>query len=295
MERRLGRGLESLLGGGSTVEEGTKDSGVLELPIQSVRPNPEQPRKLFENDSLEELKQSILQHGVLQPICVRPAGSEYQIVAGERRWRASRLAGLESIPAIVHADLGDHETMELALVENLQREDLDPLEKAQAFQFLIGELGTTQEEVARKVGLNRATVANHLRLLELPGEVQEAVSAGLMTMGHARALLGLSSSKEMILGLSKAVREEMSVRQVEQWVKARVQKAEAGPKASAKPVRSRSVPAWVMELEGRMREALGTKVSVHNGSGYKGQIVIHYHDREELERVSERLAPRDTL
>lgn len=295
MERRLGRGLESLLGRTPQAQsadprEAAPSAG---LEIVRVRPNPMQPRKVFESGPLEELKDSIARHGVLQPICVRRRDSGYEIIAGERRWRAARLAGLTTIPAVILEDVDDERMLELALVENVQREDLNPMERARAFSEMADRLDLTQEQVAQRVGLKRSTVANHLRLLDLPPEVQEAVAGGVIDMGHGRALLGLGDAKAIKKMLARAVREDLSVRQLERLVR----DAGEGPTAAANSSGDKIIPRapWMEELEGRMRHYLGTKISLQNGEGYRGRIVIQYHDREELERISSLLGPKDEI
>lgn len=314
MERRLGRGLDSLLGGTpSPATEAPKapaqkpepkpaaqpqaetqaDPAELAnrtLPITAIRPNPNQPRKVFETEPLESLRDSIRKHGVLQPICVRTTDQGYEIVAGERRWRAARMAGLEAIPATVLGTQEEEQILELALVENLQREDLDPIEKARAFKSLQDRFGMTQEKVAEQMGMKRATVANHLRLLDLPSEAQDAVTQGLITMGHARALAGIGDETQTLKTLAKVIREEHSVRQLERLLQKGSQEAPA-----PETPRGGRIPAWVRDLEGRMRDQLGTRVSIQNRSGYKGQIVIRYHDREELDRLTSQLAPKDEI
>lgn len=296
MERRLGRGLGSLLGsqptGGQeqpTEQQAPSAAGARALPIQQVRPNPNQPRKVFDSAALEELRDSIRTHGVLQPICVRAAGEgTYEIVAGERRWRAARLAGLGEIPATVLEGVDDQGTLELALVENVQRSDLDPMEKARAFRVLVADLGWTQERVAARVGMKRSSVANHLRLLDLAKDVQDAITAGLITMGHAKLLLG-KDPKEARSVLGRTVREDLSVRQLESLLK-------GTPRAEPKTSRStREKESWTHEFETRLREKLGAKVQVQNGAGYRGRIVIDYAGREELERLIQSLAPADRL
>jgi len=290
--------LESLLGAGggdpagAATEQQTRTGGGT-IPITQVRPNPDQPRKVFETGALEELRDSIQRHGVLQPICVRSTERGFEIVAGERRWRAARMAGLEEIPATILEQAEDDRVLELALVENLQREDLDPLEKARAFQELQETFHLTHAQVAERVGMKRASVTNHLRLLELPKEAQAAVVEGLITMGHAKALLGLGEADAIRKALLKTVKEELSVRQLERLVSGR---EEAAPEKEAAPSpRGGRIPAWVHDLEGRMRDNLGTRVSIQNRPGYKGQIVIRYHDREELDRLCARLAPAPEL
>lgn len=305
MERRLGRGLGSLLG----QTEGERSTPTeepqvpRELPLRSIRPNPGQPRKTFDSEHLDELKQSIEAHGVIQPILVRPAANgTYEIVSGERRWRAARLAGLESIPVVIRK-VDDKQSLELAIVENVQRRDLDPIEKAKGFQMLMQHFGLTHEQIAERVGLQRPTVANFVRLLELPREVQEGVTAGLITTGHARALLGASGPDHVKQLFERVVRDELSVRETEQLVKAAAVEdtpaaanpgSPVAPAPDAKPpVRSREV--WVGTLETRMREHLGAKVELQKGKGYRGRIVVHFNGREDLERITELLGPKDLL
>jgi len=264
MDRRLGRGLDTLLGGAQ--QEETPAAGT--IPAKDIRPNPTQPRKTFDSARLEELRDSIQRHGILQPICVRRAVQGYEIVAGERRWRAARLAGLQEVPAVILDDVEDTAMVELALVENVQREDLDPIEKAKAFREMTDVIGWTQEQVAERVGMARATVANHIRLLELPREAQEAVINGLISMGHARALLGLGEEAAIKRVLAKVIRDEFSVRQVEELVRAGMgsgRKREVS--GAAEGIQGGRVPAWVRELERQMRDRLGTRVSLQTRAG----------------------------
>ena len=286
MERRLGRGLGALLSDGSDLDERTSR----ELPLDRIRPNPQQPRRRFDTEAIEELAESIRTHGILQPVVVRQVDRGYELISGERRWRAARRAGLSGIPAVIREGVGDAEMLELALVENVQREDLDPLERAQGYRSMMSTLGITQEEVASKVGLKRASVANHLRLLELPDEAQDALRRGLIDMGHARALLGLRRRGAILKLLGVVVRRELSVREVERRVREELARAEGG--AGARAGARRRPPAWVGEVEGRMRESLGAKVSIQNKPGYKGRVVIEYFNRKELDRICERLAPK---
>jgi ParB family chromosome partitioning protein len=262
-----------------------------ELPIDSIRPNPLQPRKNFSDASLRELADSLTRHGFLQPVVVRPAGRDFELIAGERRWRAARLAGLERIPALVRENLTEGQMLELALVENVQREDLDAIERAHAFRAMMTSLGLTQEEVAQKVGLRRATISNQLRLLELPSEVQAALVAGLISTGHARALLALGSSELQLRALSRISREGMSVRQVEALTRSTAGSGGRSDSSSV-PVPRKS---WVSDLEARIRSRLGTKVTIRNGKGYRGQIVIDYFDRNALERVCDLICPPDRI
>src|SRR4029079_17464167 len=220
MERRLGRGLGSLLGTSDSFEE-QKKAG--ELPLDAIRPNPHQPRRTFDPVALEELTESIRRHGILQPIVVRASdrdaeGRSFEVVSGERRWRASRMAGRTSIPVTVR-EVDNDQMLELALVENLQRQDLDAIERATGYQQMMKALTITQEQVAEKVGLKRSTVANHLRLLELPAAAQEAVRRNLITMGHARALLGLADATQVMALVERIARQDLSVRDVERLVR----------------------------------------------------------------------------
>lgn len=299
MERRLGRGLGSLLGQGST--ESTQAGGagpsdqVHELPLKVIRPNPAQPRKVFDSEHLEELKQSIEAHGVLQPILVRPAASgQYEIISGERRWRAARLAGLQSIPVVVRV-ADDAQSLELAIVENVQRQDLDPIEKAKGFQILHEHFGLNHEAIAARVGLQRSTIANFVRLLELPKEVQDGVSAGLVSMGHARALLGLKDTVERQTAFEQVVRQGLSVRDTERLVQASNAPNPAPEAQKRVPEPPKSREAWVGTLEARMREHIGAKVELQKGKGYRGRIVVHFNGREDLERITELLGPKDLL
>ena len=287
MERRLGRGLESLLGRDETGRDGASPG----LPVEQIRPNPNQPRKAFDSERLEELRHSIEAHGVLHPICVRAVRGGYEIIAGERRWRAARLAGLATIPAVVRPDVDDGAMLELALVENVQRQDLNAIEKARGYREMMDRLGLTQEQVAARVGLQRASVANHLRLLELPTELQEAVAARVITMGHARAFLGLQDAKAMGKLLRLTLRHDLSVRELER----RVRKASQESNSADAPRKRGRRPTWASELESRMREHLGTRVEIQNGKEFQGRIVLHYHDRAELDRLAEFLGPRPEL
>ena len=288
MERRLGKGLSSLLGSQET------SHGTAELELEAIQPNPFQPRKTMDAAGLEELRDSILQHGVLQPIVVRRLGEgRYQLVAGERRWRASRLAGINRIPALIKEGVSDADMLELALVENVQRRDLDPLERAQGYKNMMEQLALTQDAVAAKVGLKRSTVANHLRLLDLPLKAQEALARGLITMGHARALLSLTESVRLNSILEDAVRRELSVRDVERLVR------EANAPIQSSTVQTKipppQSPAWLRDLEARIRTRFASKVTIQNGEGYRGRIVIDYFNRTDLDRICELLAPKERL
>jgi ParB family chromosome partitioning protein len=299
--RRLGRGLGSLLGATTGSEQEVApaeprppEAARSEIELDRIQPNRQQPREVFDPEGLEELSASIREHGVLQPIVVRQVADGYELVSGERRWRSARMAGLKTIPAVVR-EVADDEMLVLAMVENVQRRDLDPIERARGYRDLIA-LGLTQEQVAAKIGLKRSTVANHVRLLELPEEARQAVSRGLISMGHARALLGLAGSVGILELVQRTVREGLSVRQIEESVRSRsggvkrpAAKASEGESAPQKAV---DVPPWQRELQERMLHHLGCKVEIRNQAGYRGKIVIDYDDRGDLDRLSEILAPR---
>ena len=290
MERRLGRGLGSLLGQSEEVND-QKGSSV--LPIDKIRPNPFQPRKHFDETSLAELAQSLRVHGILQPIVVRHSGAGFELIAGERRWRAARIAGLAGLPAVIRVGVTDNEMLELALIENVQREDLDAIERARGFRAMMQSLAITQEETAKRVGLQRASVANHLRLLDLPQPVQDAVSKGLLSMGHAKAILTFSVAREQVEAMERAVREGLSVRQLEALGRDRRTAGKSSGDESGKTITPHQ--PWIVEIESRLRESLGTRVSIQNSKGYRGKIVIDYFDRPGLDRLCQTLAPKRNL
>lgn len=289
MEKRLGRGLGSLLGTSSPEPE---KKLARELPIEQIRANPFQPRQHFDADALEDLAQSIRQHGVLQPIVVRTTADGFELISGERRLRACKLAGRASIPAVVRESVSDKDMLELALVENVQRQDLDAIERALGFRRMQEELGMTQEAVAERVGLKRSTVTNHLRLLELSASVQQSVAKGMISMGHARALLALPGHAERERWLARIVRDDLSVRQVEQLTRV-VPRASTAKSAAADELQPQA--AWVSTLEARLRQRFGTKVELRNGPGFRGQVVLDFFGRQDLERLVELLVPKDEL
>lgn len=290
MERRLGRGLGSLL----SKPDPAKPEGS-EIAIALIRPNAAQPRRVFDEQGLEELRASIERHGVLQPIVVRsaekgPDGSLFELISGERRLRASKLAGKLSIPAVVREAVADEDMLELAMVENLQRRDLDPIERALGFKQMMKSLELTQEEAATRVGLKRSTIANHLRLLELPDGIQAALALGKISMGHARALLGIHGRESQKALMELILLEDLSVRATEALVREQNQGGAViprAPKASPLP--------WVKEVEGRLRSSLGTKVKLRNGDNYRGQIIVEYFDQAGLDALLNQLAPKPTL
>lgn len=271
----LGRGLSALIPSRDETE-----TGAHEIPLSEIRANPNQPRRDVEHANLEALATSISDHGVLQPILVTETLDGYRIVAGERRVQAARLAGLERIPAVIR-QLADREQLELALVENVQREDLNPIEEANAFRQLQQEFGLTQDEIARQVGRARTTITNTLRLLELDEGVQAAVADGRLSEGHARALIGLPAIQQLHL-VSVIVEDGLSVRQAEELAR-RLREPRPAPE-KAEP----HADPDLERVEEDLRNALGTKVSVARGRK-GGRIVIEYYNDEDLERLYDRL------
>ena len=256
---------------------------VLLLPLSKVEPRSGQPRVIFDEKALEELAESVSQHGVLQPILVTEKGDHYEIIAGERRWRAAKLAGLNRIPAILK-EYKEQDINELALIENIQREDLNPIEEAQAYRQLIEEYSLKQEDLAKRVSKSRAAVANSLRLLKLDERVQAMVMEGSLSEGHARTLLGLNDKKKQ-LELAKEVTEKnLSVRETERLVKQILE-----PAPVRVPAERKDQTAYD-ELTLKLRRSLGTKVSIRRTGDTKGQMVIDYYSVEELERIADRLS-----
>jgi ParB family chromosome partitioning protein len=276
----LGRGLGALF---SQVEVTSDADVVNEAEITELRPNPYQPRKHFDDEALQELTESIKQHGVVQPLVVRKSIHGYEIVAGERRFRAAKLAGLEKVPIVVK-DFTDDQMMEIALVENLQREDLNPMEVAYAYQKLMTHLSLTQEELAVRVGKSRPHVANFLRLLQLPPQIQEDVSRGTLSMGHARALLGVKDSELQKKLAEKVKKEQASVRQLEEWVQ-KVNQI-APKKENGKP--KSAVNPQIKHYEDMLQQVFSTPVRIKHGRK-KGKIEIEYYSERELERLIELL------
>lgn len=273
----LGRGLGALLPP-TPVQPATESAGVENIPVDAISPNPYQPRKAFEINKLADLAASLKQTGILQPVVVRRTGGGYQIVVGERRWRAAKLAGLERIPALIREST-DAESLELALVENLLREDLNPMEEAEAYQRLIADYSWTQEELASRVGKDRSSIANGLRLLRLPASIQADLRAGRLTMGHARALLSLESEADQLRLRDQILAHSWSVRATEEGVKT---------KRSHLPGRAPRRSPELDAVEDTLREALATRVRLV-GSERRGRIEIAYTSREDLDRITEML------
>ncbi|HYT78518.1 MAG TPA: ParB/RepB/Spo0J family partition protein [Actinomycetota bacterium] len=270
----LGRGLSSLIPGA------TEERGLLDIPVSAIGRNPRQPRGGFPEETLEALARSIREVGVLQPVVVRPRDGGYELVAGERRLRAAKLAGLATIPAIVRQG-DDTESLREALIENIHREDLSPLELAAAFQELLEDLGVTQEMLAERLGYSRAHVANTIRLLSLPGDVQRLLAEGRIQAGHGRALLGLPDDDARSTLALRAAAEELSVRQVEDLVRRYSEK----PSAIVSRSRAKKVPdPMLSEVEEILSEQLATRVQITLGKR-KGKIVVDFASREDLDRI----------
>jgi ParB family chromosome partitioning protein len=257
---------------------------VLSLPIEAVERNPDQPRKHFDEPSLAELAASIREHGIIEPILVRREGGSYRILAGERRWRAAQRAGLREIPAVVR-EATDREAFELALVENLQREDLNAIEEAEAYDILVTDHSLTQEEIAKRVGKERSTVANALRLLKLPESVRDALRDGRLDMGHARALLGLEGADAIEKAAERAIREELSVRATESLVRSLTTKE---PKKAARGANA-AESAAIRDLTQRLQRRLGTKCRVVPRSATAGKLEVEYSSLEELDGILARI------
>ncbi len=273
MKRKaLGKGLDALLGAPPPPA-----TGLTQIPIERIHPNSFQPRVQFERSTLEELAASIRENGVLQPIIVRQAGGEYELVAGERRWRAAQLAELPAVPALVQ-DLSDEKVLEVALVENIQRAELSAIEEAQAYKLLVDEFGLEQKEIARRVGRSRVAVSNTLRLLKLPQTIQAMVVAGEVSMGHARALLSLPVKHQQSLA-REVQKKGLSVRQVER---------RAATLLNPPPKKTKKVDPNTRAAAQRLEDVWKTKVEILR-SGKGGRVVLHFHSEEELERLYESL------
>lgn len=283
--RSLGRGLSELLSG-----EGLGlTRAVVELPVHRLTPNPRQPRSEMQADSLEELTQSIEAHGVIQPIIVRAVGEEYEILAGERRWRAAQRAGLESVPCVIQ-QASDQESLEIALIENLQRADLNPIEAARGYRRLMDEFGLTQEGVAAVIGKSRSAVANTMRLLDLPEPVQEAIQRGQLSEGHGRALLGLGAGSAKLQALwPQVVERQLTVRETEQLVRDALTAPEPPPSRPDEPSKPDRMDPNLREAQERIQDALATRVVIRPGSRGTGKIEVHYGSAEEFERLFELL------
>ena len=295
LKRGLGKGLDSLIPTNVMMESEVKHAtvstasspeeekdGTLMVKLSKVEPNREQPRKNFDEDSLQELAESLKQFGMLQPILVQNRGDYYEIIAGERRWRAAKIAGLKEVPVIVR-ELTDQEIVEISLIENIQREDLNPIEEAQAYKRLLTEFHLKQDEVAERVSKSRTAVTNSMRLLKLCDEVQKMVVDDMISTGHARALISIEDPEEQYLIAQKIFDEKLSVREVEKLVKD-LHKPPKPPKEENK-----TLQAIYQEISERLKESLRTKVSVSAKQNGAGKIEIEFYNHEDLERLLERI------
>jgi len=272
MAKGLGKGINALFPG----EDLDQLEQVEQIFLMDIKPNPFQPRKIFDEESLKELSESIKEHGVLQPIILRKKGLKFEIVVGERRFRASQLANLEIIPAVIR-ELNDQQMMELAILENLQREDLTAIEEAEAYQNLMEHLNLTQEQLAFRLGKSRPHIANHIRLLSLPPVVRDAISDGTLSMGHGKALLGLKKKKSIPLIMQKSIKENLNVRQLESLVQRLNENVPRETKKVQKDI-------FTKEKESELREIFGTPVSIVKNKD-KGKIEIEFYSEDDLERI----------
>lgn len=278
----MGKGLGALLPSSeSTGTPGGQRTYIL-CPIENIRPNEYQPRKVFDHEKLEELISSVKEKGIIQPLIVRKSGDrDYELIAGERRWRAAQKAGLKEVPVVIK-DVSDKESLEIAIIENIQRADLNPIEEAEGYKRLIDEFSYTQEELAKQVGKDRATVSNHLRVLKLPNEVKKDVSAGALSLGHAKALLSVTSEKELIALGKQIIRKGLSVRETEALAK----KIGETPAAEKKKVPPRDPN--MDNLENRLSSFFGTKTRIIK-KGERGKIEVDFYSLNELDRIIELL------
>jgi len=284
----LGKGLDALIPAGEEKQgkkhSSTSGQGIIHVPIEQIRPNPQQPRTNIVDDSLVELAASITEHGIIQPLIVsaHPEKDEFILVAGERRWRAAEMAGLTMVP-VIEKHVSEQGLLELALIENLQRTDLTPLEMAEAYRLLAEEFNLTHEQIAERVGKSRTSVTNTLRLLNLPEKVREALAKGLISEGHARAILSLSNVKAQNSALSRILNLDLNVRQTEALTK-KMSGERLAPKPKPKP------SPEVQALETRLRNYFGTKVNL-NSRKNGGSLVIHYYSDEELNDILDKILP----
>lgn len=277
MAKGLGKGINALFPGESL----SKAETVEKVHVKSIKPNPYQPRKLFDEVAIVELSESIKEHGILQPIILRKIGTAYEIVVGERRFRAAKMAGLDEIPAVVRK-LTDEETMEFAILENLQREDLTPIEEAEAYNNLMENLKLTQEQLAFRLGKSRSHIANHIRLLSLPEKARTMINEGKLSMGHGRTLLGLRKKEQILLVAERVLKEGLNVRQLEKLV----QRLNEDVPRETKPKEKEDL--FLAERESGLRDYFGTNVTIKKSKN-KGKIEIEFFSDEDLERILELL------
>ena len=290
-KKGLGKGLDSLIPMGSEIENITKpvkkaknepktnENGVIELKVNQIEPNREQPRKNFDEDALQELADSIKKHGIIQPLVVQKKGEYYEIIAGERRWRAAKIAGLKHIPVVIK-DYSEQEMVEIALIENIQRQDLNPIEEAMAFKQLMQEYDLKQDELAERVSKSRTAVTNSMRLLKLPQKIMEMVINNELSSGHARTLLSIEDEDLQIKVAELVILKQMSVRETENYVK----KLQSN-KNKSKDTKNTDNDFVYRDIENRIKEIVGTKVKVNHKNNGKGKIEIEFYSDDELERI----------
>ncbi len=290
-KKGLGKGLDSLIPMGSEIENITKpvkkaknepktnENGVIELKVNQIEPNREQPRKNFDEDALQELADSIKKHGIIQPLVVQKKGEYYEIIAGERRWRAAKIAGLKHIPVVIK-DYSEQEMVEIALIENIQRQDLNPIEEAMAFKQLMQEYDLKQDELAERVSKSRTAVTNSMRLLKLPQKIMEMVINNELSSGHARTLLSIEDEDLQIKVAELVILKQMSVRETENYVK-KLQ----NNKNKSKDTKNTDNDFVYRDIENKIKEIVGTKVKVNHKNNGKGKIEIEFYSDDELERI----------
>ena len=283
-KRAMGRGLGAILSAETKAVQTATDTGaealvgnIMEVPIEDIFPNPDQPRTHFDEKALQELSESIKVLGIIQPITVRKEGQKYKIISGERRYRASKLAGLKTIPAYIRL-VNDQELLEMALVENIQREDLDPIEVALTYQRLLEEIGLTQDSLSQRIGKERSTITNSLRLLRLSPDVQQAVREGIISAGHGRAIISLEDADNQQILFKKIINEKLNVRQAEELAKKL-----KNPKQAAVP---KELPHKLRKAEKSLVDTLAVKVEIKSSAkGNKGKIVLNFSNESELEKI----------
>lgn len=278
-KENLSRGLQSLLGGVIGIESDVGQESVVRLNPLDIQPNNLQPRDVFDDKELQGLVESIKKHGVLQPVLVKPLQHGYMLIAGERRWRAAKQIGMKEIPAIVR-QVDDTNSLEIALVENIQRESLNPIEKAKGFQELMSKFKFTHEEIAKAMGKERSSITNYMRLLDLPEAIQEHVSRGTLSMGHARAILAVRDNGTQLQLCERIIKEGLSVRETEAMVSDGKE-----PTGSRKSPLKKATTPHIADLEDRFRRFFGAKVAIKEKNG-KGRILIAFHNNEEFKRIA---------
>ncbi|MBD3176050.1 MAG: ParB/RepB/Spo0J family partition protein [Armatimonadia bacterium] len=281
--RGLGKGLSSLIPGGATPEGAT---AIPEVPIDQVRPNPSQPRRSFDEDALNELAQSISAQGIIQPLVVRAVNEEYELIAGERRWRAARVAGMTHVPVVVR-EADDADMLKMALVENVQREDLNPIDRALAYRALVEDFATTQEALAEALGRSRTSITNTMRLLRLPPEIQDRIASGHLSEGHGRALLSVANEAERHMIWRKIEASGLTVRDAEDLVRKATERGKPEKETTREQTPSEA-PAdpFVEDLEDRLRTGLGTDVQIKQSQKGAGTITIRFYDADDLDRLT---------